>query len=216
MEIYPSLISSDLLNLEKVVKSLQPYSDGFHIDVMDDHFVPNLTWGPSFVHAILKISEKSLCIHLMVDNPWIWIDRLKLRTIDSFVFHFEAASNNTQIHDLIDDVKAKGFKVGIAINPETSVEKIFEFLEKINQVVIMSVKPGFSGQTFIDNTLEKIEPLLSFRKEKKMSYILSMDGGINQENLRIVKEKGIDRVSVASAIFSNDNPIEALRKLKEF
>ncbi len=213
MKILPSLISSDLLNLEKTIKLLEPHCDGFHIDVMDDHFVPNLTWGYSFVQAILNISTLPINLHLMVDSPEKWVDKIKLRRDDTFVFHYEATLEPDRILNLIQAVKILGCKVGIAINPETSVSKIFDYVDNLDQVLVMSVKPGFSGQKFIPEVLDKVEILKNHRDSMNLNFTISMDGGINKENIKLIEESGIDEVGMANAIFSHKDIVKALKDL---
>ncbi|MCK4517934.1 ribulose-phosphate 3-epimerase, partial [Candidatus Babeliales bacterium] len=171
MKIYPSLISSDLLNLDKTINQIDNYCDGFHIDVMDDHFVPNLTWGPAFVWAISEKTKLPLHVHLMVDEPEKWLDRVKLKKDDIFIFHVEAVVGwkENKVIDFIKKVtnlraKAMGCKVGVAINPKTPVESIFSFLPSLDHVLIMAVEPGFSGQKFMPEVLEKVAILKEQRE----------------------------------------------------
>ncbi len=236
MEIFPSLISADLLNLEEVIKRFDSNCDGYHIDVMDDHFVPNLTWGPVFANAILQKTTLPIHLHLMVDDPVKWLDRVAFRRDDIFIFHVEAMSSDQKIKDLIRDVKLKGCKVGIALNPKTEVDTIFEYLPDLDHVLLMSVEPGFSGQKFMPEVTGKIASLLQKRDaiteptlEKKEArpirvmfeegdkpragFKLGMDGGIGPENIKMLAEMGVEQVGVASAIFSQKNPIQALQNL---
>ena len=213
MEIFPSLISADILNLEKVVKSLDPHCNGYHIDVMDDHFVPNLTWGPMFVNAIKKNTNLPLHVHLMVDNPLVWIDRVLLSQKDIFIFHVEVFNDHQRMENLIQDVKNKGWSVGVAVNPKTDIKLVFDYLKDLDHVLIMSVEPGFSGQKFIQNVITKIEPLIKKRSELNLSFKIGMDGGIGTENIRKLLEMGVDQFGIASAIFSKKDPVKALQEL---
>ena len=213
MEIFPSLISADILNLEKVIKSLDPHCNGYHIDVMDDHFVPNLTWGPMFVNSISKITNLPLHVHLMVDNPSVWIDRVLLDEKDIFIFHIEAFNDSERMENLIQDVKNKGWKVGIALNPKTDIKLVFDYLKDLDHVLIMSVEPGFSGQKFIQKVLLKIEPLIKKREELNLAFKIGMDGGIGSENIKELSEMGIDQFGIASVIFSKKDIIKALQEL---
>ncbi len=215
MEIFPSLISADLLNLEKVIKELDPYCDGYHIDVMDDHFVPNLTWGPAFVQGILNISKLPLHIHFMVTSPEKWLTRIKFRPQDVFIFHYESTLEQEVILRLIDAIKVLGCKVGIAINPKTPVSKIFDYVDNIDHVLIMSVEPGFSGQKFMPEVINKVESLINQRESMNLNFKIGMDGGIVKENLKMLSEKGVDQFGIASAIFSDKNPVKKLKDLYE-
>ncbi len=214
MEIYPSLISSDLLNLQNTINILDPVVDGFHIDVMDDHFVPNLTWGPAFINAIAGASKKPLHVHLMVDNPAKWPSRLNLRSKDLLIFHYEAIDKK-DIPALIEEIKNQGVKVGIAINPKTAISEIFEFLPNLDNVLIMSVQPGFSGQKFMLEVTEKILPLVEFRNKNNLKFKISMDGGIDKTNIKNLSDMGVEQFGVASAIFSQENWARAVKELKK-
>ena len=216
MKIFPSLISADILDLKNVIHALNDHCDGYHIDVMDDHFVPNLTWGPAFVKAIMKETNLPIHLHLMVDNPEKWIDRIALREDDIFIFHVEALKNI----DVIDFLKKiNGCKKGIALNPETAVKNIFDVLEALDHVLIMSVNPGFSGQKFIPDVVEKVKTLKKMREEKSLQFTIGIDGGINSENIKMVVDAGADEVGAASAIFSRggtpDDFVGAIKLLRE-
>ncbi len=203
IEIFPSLISADILSLKNVIDLLDEHVDGYHIDVMDFHFVPNLTFGPAFVNAIALATERPLHVHLMVDNPTQWLEVLELRPHDVVVFHYEATTQHMQ---LIDAIKGKGFKVGIAINPDTSPDSVLEFLPHLDQVLVMSVQPGFSGQKFMPQVMEKL-PKLS-------SATIAMDGGIGPDNIAILAQKGVTQFGIASAIFDSGDPVQAIRDLR--
>lgn len=212
MKIYPSLISGNLLHIQQMLTELDGVCDGYHIDVMDDHFVPNLTWGPAFVNAIRGGTTFPLDVHLMVDNPEEWVERLSLQQGDYFVFHYEACQN---VEGLLSQVKAKGWKAGVALSPKTPVDAIENFLSAVDHVLIMSVEPGFSGQAFLPEVVEKVSQLLVLREEKGLSFTIGIDGGIGLENIKMVVDAGVDIVGAASAIFSQPDAklaIEALRK----
>ncbi len=203
IEIFPSLISADILSLKNVIDLLDPHVDGYHLDVMDFHFVPNLTFGPAVVNAIAGVTERPLHVHLMVDKPAQWLDVLTLRSRDVLVFHYEATKQHMQ---LIDAIKGKGYKVGIAINPDTPPDSVLEFLPHLDQVLVMSVQPGFSGQKFMPQVMEKL-PKLS-------GTTIAMDGGIGPDNIAILKQKGVTQFGIASAIFDSSDPVQAIRDLR--
>jgi len=213
MKIYPSLISAPLLSLEKMLFLLDPHCDGYHLDVMDDHFVPNLTWGPSFINAIADATQRPLQIHLMVDVPARWIERLELRNGDSFVFHYEALQNIAQAQHLIEKITARGWKAGIAINPPTPVTALHALLPHLHEVLIMSVNPGFSGQKFIPEIVAKVKPLMLTRQHNGNNFTLCMDGGIGQENITMLKQEGVELFAMANAIFASNDPVGALQSL---
>ncbi len=212
MKLYPSLISANLLNLQQVINTLEPWCDGFHIDIMDDHFVPNLTWGPMWVNAIRSATQLPLQVHLMVDKPQTWINRLQLNISDSFVFHYEAM-NEQDILQLIRAIRMQNWHPGISINPNTSQAVLLPYLAEIDEVLIMSVDPGFSGQKFIESTIAKIEPLISYRSDNNLSFKICMDGGIDARTIPLLKTLGVDICAIASAIFKTEEPIEALKVL---
>lgn len=241
MEIYPSLISSDVLNLGRTIAQLDTVCHGYHIDIMDDHFVPNLTWGAQFANAIRKATKLPLHIHLMVDEPTHWLERFETpsqrapflqqnKTIplhlqtpainyqpeympqDVLFFHQETLSHKQQ-HEFVQAIHYQGYKAGIAINPKTEVASILDILPHIDAVLIMSVEPGFSGQKFIPETIQKIKTFLSFKQQHNKQITVCMDGGINEENIGNLAQLGIDQVAVASAIFDTSDPVKALKKL---
>jgi len=213
MEIYPSLISSDLLNLEKTIKLLEPHCDGFHIDIMDDHFVPNLTWGHGFVNSIAKITKKPLHVHLMVDSPESWINRLALRSTDIFIFHIEASKTKNETMTIIDAVHNARHPVGIAVNPGTNIEMVYEYLPLIQNVLVMSVQPGFSGQKFMPEVLDKIPKLIEKRKELGVKFKISMDGGVGAGNIAHLAQIGVEQIGAAAAIFAQPDTKAALENL---
>ena len=213
MEIYPSLISSNLLNIQETLTQLDPYCHGYHLDVMDDHFVPNLTWGADFINAIIAATTKPIHVHLMVQDPTRWIKRLNLRSTDIFIFHYESFSQPHDCQKLLDQLITNNIHAGMAINPATPIATITDFLPLLKQVLVMSVNPGFSGQTFIQETTEKIQPLASLRKVHDLPFQICMDGGINHDNLRSLVELGVDQVAVASAIFAHQDPVASIQKL---
>jgi len=214
MKIEPSLISSDLLNLQHTLTMFDRVCDGYHLDVMDGHFVPNLTWGPMFVNAISKATKLPLCIHLMVDNPARWLGDLTVRPQDTVLFHTEVVTDMALQKTLIEGIRKKGCQVGIALNPATAVDAIIPLLPILDMVLIMSVEPGFSGQKFIPDVTKKIAPLRALRSQLNKSWIIGMDGGINQANIVSLAGLGVDSVAVASAIFDQPDPLRALEQLR--
>ena len=210
--IYPSLISADLLNLEQEIKSLEPYCPGYHIDIMDNHFVPNLTWGASFVHAISDSTAKQMWVHIMVDNPDDWINKLRMPPGSILSFHVEA----TEVPEmLIKRILEKNWLPSLAVSPKTSVETILNFLNDVHHVLLMSVVPGFSGQKFLPEVTQKLEYLTAYRKQHNLDLKIGMDGGINKDNIAQLAQKGADYFAVASAIFDSSDPAQALQELNK-
>lgn len=210
MKIYPSLISADLLNLATVIKTLEPHCDGFHIDVMDNHFVPNLTWGPMFIKAIAQATDNPLFIHLMIDNPEDFLDKIHIKRSNTVSFHIE---NTKNIQQTIKRIRENKWQANIAIKPNTPLEKILPFLNDISSVLLMSVEPGFSGQQFLSSSFDRLKELAAYRKEKELNFAIIMDGGINKTNIGQLAQHGCDEVGVAAAIFNAQNSVQALQEL---
>ncbi|MFA6527370.1 MAG: ribulose-phosphate 3-epimerase [Candidatus Babeliales bacterium] len=217
MKIYPSLISAkNLLHLEQTITDFDSLCDGYHIDVMDDHFVPNLTWGPAFTNAIIAKTKLPVHVHLMVDRPEQWVERITWRASDVFIFHYEAFLSIAQIQNLISMLQEKSIRCGLALNPATPIDNIESIVSHLDTVLLMSVQPGFSGQTFRQEIVQKIPKLISLREEKKLTFTVGVDGGVNEKNIPILRDLGVDYVGVASAIFDSTHPIQALRNLKTY
>lgn len=214
MKIFPSLISADLLQLGAVVQAIDDHVDGYHLDIMDDHFVPNLTWGPAFIAALRRITRKPFQIHLMVDNPSAWIKRLDFNDGDSFIFHVEAVGPS-RVHDVLRDARSAGWRVGLALNPATEVERAGQHLALLDELLIMSVNPGFSGQSFIDTSAKVSEvKILGSRIHAKIPT-LCMDGGIGADNIGKLAQAGVEIIGAAAAIFKGGSYLENIEKLRK-
>jgi ribulose-phosphate 3-epimerase len=209
--IYPSLMGIESPKLEEVIKQLDLYVQGYHIDVMDNQFVPNAMLDAQAVNTIAQSTNNPLWVHLMVVNPEDFVSKLELLERSILSFHYEAAGSNVT---LIQKIKDKGWRASIAINPSSPVEKIFPLLPLIDQVLIMSVDPGFSGQPFIADVLSKLEPLIGYRASNNLSFRIGMDGGIKLNNIQELVQKGVQDLAVSSAIFDYPNRVEALKILQ--
>lgn len=210
-KLFPSLISANLLELKDDISRLDPYCDGYHLDVMDHHFVPNLTFGYDIIHAIARTTNRPLWLHLMVENPDVWLDRLDLPAGTILSFHPETSRD---IKKTIKSIKKKMWRASIAISPKMTVDEISPYLHLTDQALIMSVNPGFSGQAFLESVTAKIEPLIQYRKTHSLSYTIGMDGGINARNVASLAQKGVSDFAIASGIFGQPNPVTALKELK--
>ncbi len=210
-KIYPSLMAANLLDLANEIKKLEPYSDGFHIDVMDNHFVPNITFGIDTINAVAKATSKQLWVHLMVENPEKFISLINLPPNSIFSFHWEAKNDPS----FITEIKEKGWLPSIALRPATNPETIFPVLKDIYQVLIMTVEPGFGGQRFLDSVVDKIDPLTNYRKAQNSDFKIGMDGGIDAENIAMLAQRGVDDFSIGSAIFNQSDPVLALQDLRQ-
>lgn len=209
--IYPSLISGNLLAIQQEIEQFDPVCPGYHLDVMDFNFVPNLTWGPQFINAIAASTNKQLWVHLMVTQPDALLELFKLPAQSILTFHIE---NNIDILKAIRAIQDKNWLPGIAISPKTCVETSFEFLKTIYQVTVMSVEPGFSGQSFIASSLDKIKQLAAYRAQHKLEFKIAVDGGITHDNIKQVIDAGADDIAAAAAIFHQPNPLKAYQQLK--
>lgn len=210
MKIYPSLISADLLNLQSSIQKLEPHCDGFHIDVMDNHFVPNLTWGAQFIKAISSCTQKPLFIHLMIDFPEKFIEKIHMKAGGSVAIHIENTKNILQASKGIRENK---WHVSLAINPKTPLEELKPYLPAVDSVLLMSVNPGFSGQDFLESSFGRLDELSRYRKGEDLNFEIVMDGGITTANIGRLAKNGCDAVGVASAIFNQEDPIAALKVL---
>lgn len=210
--IFPSLIAADLLNLQKEIEQLDPYCSGYQLDVMDNHFVPNLSFGSAVVNSIARITYKTIWVHLMVDDPHNWLGKFFLPPDSIISFHLETTK---EIRNMIKRTKEKNWLPSIAINPKTPINDAFPLLDDIYQVLVMSVEPGFAGQEFLKNTISKLESLISYRETSGLSFKIGIDGGINLHNIAMLAEKGVDDFAIGSAIFNEKNPIEALKLLND-
>lgn len=211
IEIFPSLISADLLNLQKEIETLEPYCAGFHLDIMDFHFVDNITWGFDFINQIRKFSKKQLQIHLMVQYPEKYLSRLILNQNDIISIHIESVSN-IPVEEILYKIRDLNLMPSIAISPFTPLESLISLNFKLEHVLLMSVNPGFSGQKFMPHTINRLIALNNFRQTHNSYFKICVDGGINLDNYKILIQNGADQLAIASAIFDFKNRIEALKR----
>jgi ribulose-phosphate 3-epimerase len=209
--IYPSLISADLLNLGSVIKTLDPYCAGYHLDVMDNHFVPNLTWGPAFINALAAATNRPSWVHLMIDNPEAMINQLQLPKGSLVSIHIE---NNSKIKQCLNRIKENGWLTGITLSPKTPVGESLPFLDLLlDQILIMAVEPGFSGQKFLPQAVGRVAQLAYWRQEKGLSFRIGIDGGVNENNIVELATVGVDDLAIATGIFGQADPVAALKRL---
>ncbi len=209
MKVSVSVLSNEIKPQDIVKKLDLAKPDYIHIDIMDGKFVSNKTWTTSEVKKFTSYSTLPLEVHLMVNNPSKYIEDYALMNTSIIIFHYEAVKD---INEMINKVKLYGLKVGIAINPETNIDVLLPYLNKIDEVLIMSVHPGKSGQSFIENSLEKIRQLKNIIIENNYKTIISVDGGINDETGLLCKEAGVDEL--ASASYIHKDVINNVKKLK--
>lgn len=202
--IAPSLLAADFLNLQAEMQRLENVDcEWLHLDVMDGNFVPNQTFGYDLISKLKEHSTKVFDVHLMITNPQNYVEDYAKAGADYFTFHIEAIENES-VEALIQKIKANGMKAGIAIKPNTPVNKIEQYLEKIEMVLVMSVEPGFGGQSFMPISVEKIAELNQLRLTNNYDYLIQVDGGISDQTYQAVVEAGCNSLVAGSYLFKEN------------
>lgn len=210
----PSILSADFANLQRDIERV-PGADALHIDVMDNHFVPNLTLGLPVVESLRKITDKFLDIHLMIEDPDVWAPAYAEAGAESVTFHLEAAKAPVR---LARELRAKGARVGMALKPATPIEPYAELLTELDMILIMTVEPGFGGQKFLDLTLSKIARARELITRAGGDLWLQVDGGVSVETIERAAGAGADAFVAGSAVFGADDPdamVASLRSLAD-
>ncbi|MFH1858485.1 MAG: ribulose-phosphate 3-epimerase [Candidatus Omnitrophota bacterium] len=208
LKIAPSLLAADFSRLEEEIKKVEKGSDFLHVDVMDGHFVPNLTIGPMVVAAIRSLTSVPLDVHLMITHPEKYLEAFAKAGSDILTIHVEAAKEKTP--QLLSRIRALGVKPGLSLNPETPLSAAKDYYMQADMVLLMTVHPGFGGQEFIRGVLPKIEEL-----RKRYRGDIEVDGGINTETAREVVRKGANVLVAGTYIFHDPNPLEVIQKLRQ-
>lgn len=214
MLLAPSILSANFINLKHDIESvIEGGADLLHVDVMDGHFVPNLTLGPFIIKQIKKNFNIPLDVHLMITNPEIYIEEYISAGADYLTFHFEAVKH---IHRYIEKIKQLGAKAGVALNPHTSVYELEEILPYLDMVLFMSVNPGFGGQKFISSSIKKLEKLNQLIEQLNLSTkpLVEIDGGVNLENIEILAKNGVDIFVAGSSIFNSKDIVQTTKQFK--
>lgn len=212
LKIAPSILAADFSKLAEEVKCVDSLgADYIHIDVMDGHFVPNITLGPGIVKYLRPHTELPFDVHLMIENPDQYIKDFKEAGADIITVHVEACRH---LHRTLQLIKQYEMQCGVVLNPHTPLEMIKHVLQEVDWILIMSVNPGFGGQTFIPDSLNKIATLNQWRQEQNLSYVIEVDGGVNEETARLCEEAGADVVVAGSAVFNAVDRQLAIQKIK--
>ena len=210
--IAPSILSADFSRLGEEIKAVEGVgADWIHVDVMDGHFVPNITIGPVVVEAVKRATELPLDVHLMIENPDQYLEDFVRAGSDTLTVQAEAC---VHLHRTIQAIKALGVKAGVALNPSTPISTIEWILEEVDMVLIMSVNPGFGGQKFITQALQKIKELKSMIRAKNLDVLIEVDGGINLKTIESEAKAGADVFVAGSAIFGSADYGETIREFR--
>lgn len=211
MIIAPSILSADFGNLERDIKLVENEVKYLHVDVMDGHFVPNITFGPDVVSAIRKFTNLTLDCHLMIDNPADYVEQFADAGGDILTVHIEST---VHIERVLQQIKNKGIKAGIVLNPGTPITALTEVLPIVDQVLVMTVNPGFGGQTFIPRTLQKIAELAKLREVYNYHYDIEVDGGVNETTIKQCGDAGANVFVAGSYVYGNADPTAQIKKLE--
>ena len=209
--IAPSMLASNFGKLEGEISMVNnSKADWFHIDVMDGVFVPNISFGTPIMNVLKKCAKKPLDVHLMIVNPDNYLEKFAELGSNVLTVHAEAC---THLHRTVQKIKSLKMKAGVAINPHTPISSLESIIDEIDLVCVMSVNPGFGGQSFIENTYQKVEDLKSLINKKNSKAIIEIDGGVTSKNAKKLVEKGADVLVAGSFVFKSDNPTETISTL---
>lgn len=209
--IAPSVLAADFANLQRDIEMINnSEAHWFHIDIMDGVFVPNISYGMPVLQAISKHAKKTIDVHLMIVDPDRYIKDFAALGSDILTVHYEAC---THLHRTLQAIKAEGMKAGVAINPHTSVELLADVIKDIDLVLIMSVNPGFGGQSFIENTYKKVRRLKEIIEENNTTTLIEVDGGVTSKNAAQLAKAGADALVAGSFVFKSEDPTKTIKEL---
>ena len=211
--VSPSLLSADFLHLSKDIEMVnRSQADWFHLDIMDGVFVPNISYGLPVVSQIKKIATKPLDVHLMIVQPERYVEAFHKAGADILTVHYETC---THLHRTIQQIKSQGMKAGVSLNPHTPVSLLEDVIEDIDVVLLMSVNPGFGGQSFIEQTINKVDKLKKLIMESNSHTLIEIDGGVNFETGKLLVNAGADALVAGSFVFNSPDPEANIKGLKE-
>ena len=211
--VSPSLLSADFLHLSKDIEMVnRSQADWFHLDIMDGVFVPNISYGLPVVSQIKKMATKPLDVHLMIVQPERYVEAFHKAGADILTVHYEAC---THLHRTIQQIKSQGMKAGVSLNPHTPVSLLEDVIEDIDVVLLMSVNPGFGGQSFIEQTINKVDKLKKLIMESNSHTLIEIDGGVNFETGKRLVNAGADALVAGSFVFNSPDPEANIKGLKE-
>ncbi|MGM9767984.1 MAG: ribulose-phosphate 3-epimerase [Candidatus Cryptobacteroides sp.] len=214
-KIAPSMLSADFLHLAKDVEMVDANADIFHLDIMDGVLVPNLSYGFPVVEAIARLAVKPLDVHLMIVEPYKYIERFAKTGASMISFHLEAARKaGRDAREILDQIRSHGVRAGIAINPDIPVEDLFPYLEKADFILVMSVFAGFGGQKFIETTYDRVRTLKSEITRRGLDCEIEVDGGVSPSNAAALAEAGADILVAGSSVFKAADPAGTIRLMR--
>lgn len=213
MNVAPSILAANFCCLNEEINKVNASCVKYlHLDIMDGHFVPNISFGPSIVKQIRPLTNALFDVHLMIENPEKYLDAFIDAGADRITYHYEV---NLDHHQMLDLIHQKGLKAGLSIKPKTVVTELIPYLAKVDLVLVMSVEPGFGGQKFMMDALEKIQFLDNYRKQNNLKYQIEVDGGINLETAKLVKEAGADIIVAGTYLFKEKSMKEKVAELEK-
>ncbi len=209
MKIAPSVLTADFSHLEAELKSIDN-ADLLHLDIMDGHFVPNISFGPAITKSIQDQTHLPLDIHLMVTDPLQWVPKFALEQTKYLTIHVEA----NHVSETIQAIQKEHIGVGISLKPKTPIRSIIPYLNEVSLILVMTVEPGFGGQSFMEEMMDKVKELVEIRKREGLHFLIEIDGGVNEETIKIAKASGVDISVVGSYLFNQEDRHQLIEVLK--